>query len=200
VNGLLDDPNYQFFKNISLSMPANNLYSMGTLFKFETDQDLYLLFVESRGVNDNVYGTVAADVNYAGWISKLHKFNDLLGSDKIEVQLFNTSNVKVFDVTFDMLFKQTVNSVVSYNSGLTKFAPAGASIGNYDGSNSSALGYTSALDAQTSIDQNQGCGWALYTTKSPFPEGSVPCWEYRIMYEIKISKTSLGLSGTTSPN
>ena len=90
VDGILD-PSYQLFKNVSLGVPGNNLYSRGSLYKFEDADNLYLAYVESRGVNDNVYGTVAGDVSYAGWTDKIHSFGNLLGSDKVEIQLFNQS-------------------------------------------------------------------------------------------------------------
>ena len=138
VDGKLD-ASYQFFKNIKLSVPLNNLYSRATIYKFEDATTLYLAFVESRAVNDNVYGPLLADVSYAGWGNpKLHKFSDLLGSDKLQLQLYNQTADKVFDVTFDYLFQQTVGGVVSYNSGLIKFMPSGGTTPKYEGSLSTA--------------------------------------------------------------
>jgi hypothetical protein len=189
VDGVLD-ASYQFFKNVNLSVPNNNTYSRGTLYKFENDNTLWLAYVESRGANDNVYGCVLSDVSYAGWV-KIHKFSDLLSSDKVEIQLFNTNSSKVFDITFDYLFKQTMRCNDSYNSGLVKFAPSGAIISNYDGSSSNAPGYNNVTAAETAQDYNQTCGVSTYTTKSPYPETG--CWEYRIVYEVEISKAGLGL-------
>lgn len=200
VDGLLD-PCYRFFKNVSNSVPSNDLYSRGTLYKFEDESTLWLAYIESRGVNDNVYGPAPSNVAYAGWTDpKQHKFNDLLKGDKAEIQLFNPSSVKVFDVTFDYLFKQTVSGVNSYNSGLIKFMPAGGKDHNYDGSSSTAPGYSNVTAAKTSLDYNQACGFADYDNNSPGPP-EISCWEYRMVYEVAISKTGLGLScPLTDPN
>jgi hypothetical protein len=190
ADGLLDD-SYQFFKNINLSAAGNNLYSRATLYKFEDAGYLWLAIVESRGVNDNVYGNCLSDVSYAGWGSKIHKFSDLLSSDKIQVQLYNSNSSKVFDVTFDYLFKQTTKCDYTYNSGLLKFAPQGSTVSYYDGSKTTAPGYNNVISAETSEDYNQSCNYSSYATNSPYPESG--CWEYRVIYEIKISKAGLGL-------
>ena len=197
VDGKLD-ASYQFFKNIKLSVPLNNLYSRATIYKFEDATTLYLAFVESRAVNDNVYGPLLADVSYAGWGNpKLHVFKDLLGSDKVQIQLFDASGVKKFDVLFDYLFQQNKSGVLfNYNSGLIKFLTPGCTTPKYEGSPSSALGYNNVTAAETSEDYNQTCvALTTFNTNSPGPpESSYPCWEYRYIYEVAITKSGLGLA------
>ncbi len=190
VDGLLDE-SYQFFKDISLSSPSHDRYSRGVLYKFEDADYLWLAYVESRGVNDNVYGNSSADVSYSGWAGT-HKFNDLLTGDKLQIQLYDQNSAKVFDVTLDYLFEQNLHYEKSYNSGLLKFMPEGAEAEKYDGSPHTALGYNNVFEAETSQDYNQTCNNSKYNSRSPGPpeEG---CWEYRTIYEVKISKAGLGL-------
>ncbi len=152
---------------------------------------MWLAYVESRGVNDNVYGNSSGDVSYAGWTGT-HRFNDLLTGDRLQIQLFDENSVKLFDVTLDYLFEQDFHHESSYNSGLLKFMPEGAEAEKYDGSPRYALGYNNVLEAETSQDYNQTCNNSKYNSRSPGPpeEG---CWEYRTIYEVKISKAGLGL-------
>jgi hypothetical protein len=204
VDGYLD-PSYQFFKNISNSVPLNNLYSRGTVYKFEDATYLYLAFVESRSVNDNVYSSVPAEVTYAGWgLTKGHKFGDLLGSDKVQIQLLNASSVPVFDVIFDYLFQENVGTVLAgYNSGLISELTPGRTTPKYEGSLSTALGYGNVIKSQTSEDYNQGCNLPLATfnTKSPQPEANyASCWEYRYIYEVKILKAGLAVTWPLEPS
>lgn len=194
VDGLLD-PSYQFFKSVDNSSVGNEGYTRGTLYKFENETTLYLAYVESRGVNDNVYGPLILNTTNSGWMAP-HLFNDLLGTDKLEIRIFNPSTL-VFDVTFDYLFYQSINDYRVYHSGLDKFAPSGAIIGNYDGSTAGALGYGSVILANTSEDYNQVCPVSNYAVNSPGPP-ELPCWEYRMIYEFAIEKTGLGLPAIIS--
>jgi hypothetical protein len=205
VDGLLD-PSYQFFKNISNNIPLNNNYTRATVYKFEDATTLYLAYVESRAVNDNVYGPLPSDVTYAGWGNpNYHVWDNLVGSDRVEIQLLNTVGTLVFDVTFDYLFPQFLGTLaVSYNSGLSMEVPLGLTAGAfYDGSPVTALGYGNVIKSQTSEDFNQICvPMSVFETNSPGPpESSYPCWEYRYIYEVAISKAGLDLTDPfTDPN
>jgi len=198
VDGLLD-PSYQFFKNVSLGTLGDQQYSRGTMYKFEDATSLYLAYVESRAVNDNVYGPLPSDVIYAGWgFPYYHVWDHLVGSDRVRIQLLNSGGTMVFDVEFDYLFPQWLGGVlIGYNSGTLAELPLGANAGAfYDGSPATALGYNNVVTSQTSEDKNQSCvSQSVFETNSPGPpESSYPCWEYRYIYEVKISKAGLGLN------
>jgi len=198
VDGLLD-PSYQFFKNISNNIPLNNNYTRATVYKFEDATTLYLAYVESRAVNDNVYGPLPSDVSYAGWAYPYyHVWDHLVGSDRVQIQLLNSGGTTVFNVVFDYLFPQWFGGIlIGYNSGLLMEVPLGATAGAfYDGSPVTALGYNNVIKSQTSEYYNQICvPISVFETNSPGPpESNYPCWEYRYIYEVAISKAGLGLS------
>jgi hypothetical protein len=152
---------------------------------------------------DNTYGVNAS----SGWVNKVmaapkggmpaapmggkagpmggmtakaaHTFDDLVGSDHVELVLVDSKGNTVLDFDVDY---------VSQN----KDAPCGyGTLGVSGGEGKMIKGDASAIvGVATSIDRNlNGCGYCL-TTDSPAtddnftPDASAPNWDYRVVYEV----------------
>ena len=147
---------------------------------------------------DNTYGVNAS----SGWLNKVmaapkggmggkappkggmaakaaHTFDDLVGSDHVELVLVDLKGNTVLDFDVDYVSQK-------------KDAPCGyGTLGVSGGEGKMLKGDASAIvNVATSIDRNlNGCGYCL-TTDSPAtddnftPDASAPNWDYRVVYEV----------------
>jgi len=110
-----------------------------------------------------------------------HTFDDLVGSDHVELVLVDGKGNPVLDFDVDYVSKKTD-------------APCGyGTLGVSGGEGKMLLGEASAVVAvSTSIDRNlNGCGYCLITdspaTDDAFSANpSAPNWDYRVIYEVWI--------------
>jgi hypothetical protein len=119
-----------------------------------------------------------------------HTFNDLVGSDHVELLLTDGSGATVMDFKIDY---------VSVDAS----TPCGyGSLGVSGGEGKVVQGDASAvLGVATSIDRNlDGCGYC-YTEDSPAtddaytPNADAPNWDYRVVYEVWIALDAFGSAG-----
>lgn len=119
-----------------------------------------------------------------------HTFDDLVGSDHVEVLLTDGSGDTVMDFKLDY---------VSEDTG----APCGyRSLGVSGGEGKMVTGNAEAiLGVSTSLDRNlNGCGYCL-TVDSPSTDENysvnpdAPNWDYRVVYEVWIDLAAFGASG-----
>lgn len=133
---------------------------------------------------DNTYGA-----NAVGWGSKGHKFNDLVGSDHVQLALYDANNVKKLEFSIDYISASSA-------------APSGyKTLGVTGGDGKMILGNSSdVLSARTSLDSNfNGYGYVL-TSNSPAtdpnytPNPAYPKWIFEVWYEVtvKLSAFSSG--------
>jgi hypothetical protein len=73
--------------------------------------DVTVIVKQSRDLNDNSYG-----VNSINWGTKVHKFRDLTGSDKMEFKFTNSAGDTVLDFYSDYLSLDPTNTVSGYSS------------------------------------------------------------------------------------
>jgi hypothetical protein len=160
---------------------------------------------------DNTYGVNAS----SGWVNKLmddpkggkvakdgtvkaaHTFNDLVGSDHVELVLVDGEGTSVLDFNVDYVSEKPD-------------APCGyGTLGVSGGEGKMLVGDASAIVAvSTSIDRNlNGCGYCL-TTDSPATDDdfsadpSAPNWDYRVVYEVWVDFSifkGLGFGGAYIP-
>lgn len=119
-----------------------------------------------------------------------HTFDDLVGSDHVELLLTDGSGNTVMDVDLDYI---TADSGTS--CGYRALGVKGGDGKVVTGSASAVLG------AATSLDRNlNGCGYC-YTTDSPATDGSytpnpdTPAWDYRVVYEVWLDLAAFGSAG-----
>jgi hypothetical protein len=119
-----------------------------------------------------------------------HTFNDLVGSDHVELLLTDAAGNTVME--FD----------VDYITAATSSACGYATLGVSGGEGKVLQGSASAvLGASTSLDRDlNGCGYC-YTTDSPAtddaytPNPATPNWDYRVVYEVWLELDAFGQSG-----
>ena len=119
-----------------------------------------------------------------------HTFEDLVGSDHLELLLTDGNSATVMDFKIDY---------VSQEDG----APCGyGTLGVNGGEGKVIQGNASAvLGVATSIDRNlDGCGYC-YTEDSPAtddgytPNADAPNWDYRVVYEVWLALDAFGSAG-----
>jgi hypothetical protein len=150
-------------------------------------------FRQSRGLNDNVYGTPApAD----GWSS--HKFSDLTGSDKAEFQFTDGKGNVVLDFYSDYISaaasSKTQLGTVLYPSGYGSLGPNGGDGKMILGSSNNVVWWSSTLTSNLNSGLNGGFP-SPYTTNSPTPEASFPNWDYVDGYSVIVSSNAFGAAG-----
>ena len=120
--------------------------------------DVKVIYLQSRGVVDNTYGTGAV-----GWQSG-HTFNNLLGSDKAEFVFYNGTGTKVLDIFMDYVSSA---STAMYPSGYGTLGVAG-------GEGSVAFGSAANVaSTMTTITRALNNSPFIYAVNSPLPEGAV---------------------------
>jgi len=119
-----------------------------------------------------------------------HTFNDLVGSDHVELLLTDAAGNTVMDFDLDYI---TADSTPS--CGYRQLGVKGGE-GKVVSGNAAAV-----LGSATSIDRNlNGCGYC-YTTDSPAtdesytPNPDTPAWDYRVVYEVWLDLDAFGSAG-----
>jgi len=137
---------------------------------------------------DNTYGT-----NAIGWNSG-HTFSNLVGSDHIQLALYDVNGIKKLE------FKQ---DYITSSAG----APSGYDcLGVSGGEGQMILGNASSIvSATTSLDQNMNTFGYVLTSNSPAtngsyaPNGTYPNWIYDVWYEISVDLSVFGSAGFGYP-
>ncbi len=137
---------------------------------------------------DNTYGT-----NAVGW-NNGHTFSNLVGSDNLQLALFDANGVKKLE------FKQ---DYITASSG----APSGYDcLGVTGGEGQMILGSAgSIVSATTSLDQNMNTfGYVLMvnspaTNSSYDPNATYPNWIYEVYYEVTVNISAFGTAGFGYP-
>jgi hypothetical protein len=170
---------------VSNSNPATNA---GLLLVTQLPNgNIKVTYRQSRGLNDNVYGTPApAD----GWSQ--HKFSDLTGSDQCEFQFTDSTGKVVLDFFSDYISQTTSNA--TYPSGYASLGPNGGDGKMVTGAASNVLFYTSTLADNLNSGLNGGFP-SPYTVNSPTPESSFPNWDYVDGYTVIVSSNAFGAAG-----
>jgi hypothetical protein len=118
-----------------------------------------------------------------------HTFDDLVGSDHVELLLTDAAGNTIMDFDVDY---------ISQNSGSCGYGTLGVSgaEGKVIKGNAAAV-----LGVATSLDRNlNGCGYC-YTTDSPAtdasytPNPATPAWDYRVVYEVWLDLDAFGSAG-----
>ncbi|HTQ03085.1 MAG TPA: hypothetical protein VMI54_04485 [Polyangiaceae bacterium] len=119
-----------------------------------------------------------------------HTFDDLVGSDHVELLLADGSGNTVMDFDIDYISADSSSTCGYRTLGVT-----GAEGKVIQGDASDVLG------AATSLDRNlNGCGYC-YTTDSPAtddaytPNPATPAWDYRVVYEVWLALDAFGSAG-----
>jgi hypothetical protein len=119
-----------------------------------------------------------------------HTFDDLVGSDHLELLLTDGAGNTVMDFKIDYITADTSTSCGYHDLGVK------GGEGKVVTGNASAV-----LGAATSIDRNlNGCGYCL-TTDSPAtdenytPNADAPAWDYRVVYEVWLDLDAFGSAG-----
>jgi uncharacterized repeat protein (TIGR01451 family) len=142
----------------------------------------------SRNFVDNTYGT-----GQVGWPGNNHTFNHLVGSDKVQLALYDTAGVKKLEFKLDY---------ITASSG----APGGyASLGVTGGDGGMLVGSAASIvSADSSLAANFRNGYVL-TTNSPATNASYavnasyPNWIYDVWYEVTFRADAFGSAGFGYP-
>ncbi len=142
----------------------------------------------SKEFVDNTYGSGAI-----GWPSG-HSFGNLSSSDRLQLALYDGSNVKKLEFRMDY-----ISSSSSAPSGYKSLGVSGGDGNMVFGSSSNIVSVKTSLDANF----NQ-YGYVL-TTNSPItnsnyaPNSSYPNWIYEVWYEVTVNLSAFGASGFGHP-
>lgn len=138
---------------------------------------------------DNTYGS-----NAIGWPGSGHTFNNLVGSDKLQLALYNGAGTRVLE------FEQDYISA-------SGSAPSGYDcLGVTGGEGKMVFGSaTNVLSATTSLDVNLNQFGYVLTTNSPAtnanytPNPQYPNWIFDVWYEVTVAKSVFGATGIGTP-
>jgi hypothetical protein len=120
-----------------------------------------------------------------------HTFDDLVGSDHIELFVKDGAGKLAMDFDLDYI-------------SVDPSAPCGyGTLGVSGGEGKVIVGSASAvLAVATSLDRDlNGCGYCSYTTDSPAtdssytPNPAAPRWDYRVVYEVWLDAGAFGAAG-----
>lgn len=144
----------------------------------------------SKTFVDNTYG-----VNAIGWGTKGHTFGNLVGSDHLQLALFDTKGVKKLEFKLDYI---TSSSTV----------PSGyKTLGVTGGEGQMIVGSaTNVVGARTSISENLNTFGYVLTTNSPSttptytPNPAYPNWIYDVWYEVTVNASAFGADGFGAPS
>ena len=147
--------------------------------------DIKVTYLQAFGINDNTYGTGA--IGY--WpATKIHKFSDLTGSDKLEFRIFDKAGNVVLDFYQDYL-----SASGAFPSGYGSLCASGG-----DGFMVSGLA-SNIRSCTTSLADNFNILHNVQLVNSPTPTGTdadgIPTrtnWDYRNSYTVVIKGTLFG--------
>jgi hypothetical protein len=159
---------------------------------------VHLRITFDPGFVDNTYGANAVGWNGGGAVDggkmpkpgKGHTFKDLVGSDHVELQLFDAAGTLALHFKLDYISEDASR-------------PCGyGTLGVSGGEGKMLVGNAaSVLAASTSLDRNlNGCGYC-YTVDSPAtdasytPNPTTPRWDYRVVYEVWLDAAAFGSAG-----
>ncbi len=138
---------------------------------------------------DNTYGS-----NTIGWPANNHSFSQLVGSDHVQLALYDNNKVKKLEFKLDYI---TASSAAP--SGYDCLGVTGGDGGMITGSASSILSATSSMDVNFNTYNY------VLTTNSPAtdtnytPNPSYPKWIYEVWYETTVDLNVFGTSGFGVP-
>ncbi len=120
-----------------------------------------------------------------------HTFDDLVGSDHVELLLTNGTGATIMEFDLDYITASTTVGTCGYTA-----------LGVSGGEGKMITGNASAILASTtSLNRNlNGCGYC-YTTDSPAtdenftPNAATPNWDYRVVYEVWVALDAFGSAG-----
>lgn len=121
-----------------------------------------------------------------------HTFDDLVGSDHVELLITDGAGTTVMDFKIDYI---TASKDATVPCGYANMGVTGGEGKIIKGDASAVLGATSSLHRNLN-----GCGYCL-TTDSPAtdanytPNASAPNWDYRVVYEVWIALDAFGANG-----
>lgn len=152
--------------------------STNTTWVYNGDGTVTIRATISKSFTDNSYG-----VNSLGWPSKPrgHRFGDLVGSDNLNIALYDNSNSKVMEFQVDYL---TASSNVS--SGYETLCVTGGDGIMITGNVSDVLG------CRTSLSENFNTYGYVLTQDSPetdenyTPNPEYPNWDWDVWYEVTL--------------
>jgi hypothetical protein len=161
------------------------------LFQDETNNDLFLAFIQPLTLVDNSYG-----LNAVGWGTKDHKFQDLVGSDKAQFSFTDSQGKVVLDIVVDYIHGFGVNDKGKQDKNLPPFESGGVT----DGDGKVITGSESnVLEAATSLQYNYETFGGTYPSlfgkdsSSPATDGGynvtdplLSDWIFEVIYEIQI--------------
>ena len=149
----------------------------------------------SKSFVDNTYGKNSIGWNDCDKNKKgEHKFNDLVGSDNLEMTLFDAKNKKRLEFELDYI-------------SASKSAPSGyKSLGVKGGDGKMKTGKASnVLNVVTSLDKNLNTFGYVLTKESPAtdanytPNPTYPNWIYEVWYEVTVKLDAFGTAGFGKP-
>lgn len=187
------DPNEGYTTGYYLNLSVESgptLPNAGELWYYQdsTTKDLFVYFTVPVTLVDNSYG-----VNSIGWGSdapsgKNHKFEDLLGSDKAQIQFTDSTGKVVFEFIMDYMTKAG-----------TKSSPTYASLGATGGDGKVLQGSASSLlDWGSTLDYNFNVLGHVLTKDSPATDSNYTenpnyaGWIYEVGYEMQIAGNLFG--------
>jgi hypothetical protein len=158
-----------------------------------------VFYNQSQGLNDNRYGTGATAAT--GWISKTHKFSDLVGSDEATFAFTDSTGKTVLSFQEDYISQATS---ARFGDGVTITYPSGyGTLGPLGGDGKMIIGGSSnVLSCRTTFsDSLNQPGFTGFTVNSP-PETSplsnvsIPAgWNYTDGYYVLVSANAFGAAG-----
>ncbi len=153
-----------------------------------SDQTYTIRTTFSKGFVDNTYGT-----NAVGWSSG-HKFNDLVGSDHVQLALYDNSGAKKMEFKIDYI-SASKNTASGYET-----------LGVTGGDGKMLTGNASdVVSVNTAMNDNFNKYGYVLTANSPAtdanytPNATYPNWIYDVWYEVKVKASAFGASGFGSP-
>jgi hypothetical protein len=166
-----------------------NIVSAKSVWKVNSDGTVTIRTTFAKTFVDNTYGA-----NAIGWPNG-HKFNDLVGSDHVELALYDATGTKRMDFKVDYISASST-------------APSGyRSLGVTGGDGKMILGSASdVVSATTSLDQNFNTFGYVLTTNSPAtdanytPNPTYPNWIYDVWYQVTVKQSAFGPAGFGYPS
>ncbi|MBI1287085.1 MAG: hypothetical protein GC178_05845, partial [Flavobacteriales bacterium] len=161
--------------------------------QWSTDIDAGTLTVRTtlaKTFVDNTYGT-----NAVQWPGNGHSFSQLVGSDKLQIALYDNNDNKKMEFKMDY-----ITSTNSAPSGYKTLGVTGGDGGMLTGNASDVVG------VKTSLSENFNTYGYVLTTNSPAtdndytPNPSYPNWDFDVWYEATVKLDVFGSAGFGYPD